>query len=85
MSRQVILVFFGDQRWDDDVHPHSLRDHDNSTCVPAVAAAAGGAINPLVKDRLVLEHFLEPIFHHLHGCWGLPPRLPAASLLLLVS
>ena len=68
MSRQVILVFFGDQRWDDDVHPNeSSWTMTTPLCVLAVAAAAGGAINlPLVKDWLVLEHFLEPIFHHPH-------------------
>lgn len=68
MSRQVILVFFGDQRWDDDVHPHeSSWTMTTPLCVLAVAAAVGGAINlPLVKDWLVLEHFLEPIFHHPH-------------------
>ncbi len=68
MSRQVILVFFGDQRWDDDVHPHeSSWTMTTPLCVLAVAAAAGGAINlPLVKDWLVLEHFLEPICHHPH-------------------
>ena len=68
MSRQVILVFFGDQRWDDDVHPHeSSWTMTTPLCVLAVAAAAGGAINlPLVKDWLVLEHFLDPIFHHPH-------------------
>ena len=43
MSRQVILVFFGDQRWDDDVHPHeSSWTMTTPLCVLAVAAAAGG-------------------------------------------
>ena len=64
MSRQVILVFFGDQRWDDDVHPHeSSWTMTTPLCVLAVAAAVGGAINlPLVKDWLVLEHFWNPSF-----------------------
>ena len=68
MSRQVILVFFGEQRWEEDVHPHeSTWTMTTPLCVLAGAAIVGGAINlPLVKDWLILEHFLEPIFHHPH-------------------
>jgi NADH-quinone oxidoreductase subunit L len=68
MSRQVILVFFGDQRWDEDAHPHeSSWTMTTPLCVLAGAAIVGGAINlPLVKDWLVLEHFLEPIFNDPH-------------------
>lgn len=68
MSRQVILVFFGDQRWDEDAHPHeSSWTMTIPLCVLAGAAIVGGAINlPLVKDWLVLEHFLEPIFNDPH-------------------
>ena len=68
MSRQVILVFFGDQRWEEGAHPHeSTWTMTAPLCVLAGAAAIGGAINlPLVKDWLVLEHFLEPIFDHPH-------------------
>jgi len=68
MSRQVILVFFGDQRWDEDAHPHeSSWTMTTPLCVLAGAAMVGGAINlPLVKDWLVLEHFLEPIFNDPH-------------------
>jgi NADH-quinone oxidoreductase subunit L len=68
MSRQVILVFFGDQRWDEDAHPReSSWTMTTPLCVLAGAAIVGGAINlPLVKDWLVLEHFLEPIFNDPH-------------------
>ena len=68
MSRQVILVFFGKQRWDEEAHPHeSSWTMTAPLCVLAGAAAVGGVINlPLVKDWLVLEHFLEPIFNHPH-------------------
>jgi NADH-quinone oxidoreductase subunit L len=68
MSRQVILVFFGDQRWDEDAQPHeSSWTMTTPLCVLAGAAIVGGAINlPLVKDWLVLEHFLEPIFNDPH-------------------
>ncbi|MED5541958.1 MAG: NADH-quinone oxidoreductase subunit L [Actinomycetota bacterium] len=68
MSRQVFLVFFGDQRWDEEAHPHeSSWTMTTPLCILAGAAIIGGAINlPLVKDWLVLEHFLEPVFNHPH-------------------
>ena len=68
MTRQVILVFFGEQRWDEDVHPHeSSWTMTLPLCLLAGAAIVGGGINlPLVKEWLVLEHFLEPIFAHPH-------------------
>lgn len=68
MSRQTFLVFFGGERWDDDVHPH---ESPATMTLPLVllagAAAIGGIINlPLVGDWLVLEHFLEPVLAHPH-------------------
>ncbi len=68
MSRQTILVFFGGQRWDDDVHPH---ESPATMTLPLVllagAAAIGGIMNlPLVGDWLVLEHFLDPVLAHPH-------------------
>ncbi|MDE0134710.1 MAG: NADH-quinone oxidoreductase subunit L [Acidimicrobiaceae bacterium] len=68
MSRQTFLVFFGGQRWDDGVHPH---ESPPTMTLPLVllagAAAIGGIMNlPLVKDWLVLEHFLEPVLAHPH-------------------
>ena len=68
MTRQVILVFFGEQRWDEDVHPHeSSWTMTLPLCLLAGAAIVGGGINlPLVKEWLVLEHFLEPLFAHPH-------------------
>ena len=68
MSRQTFLVFFGGQRWDDSAHPH---ESPPTMTLPLVllagAAAIGGVMNlPLVKDWLVLEHFLEPVLAHPH-------------------
>ena len=68
MSRQTFLVFFGGERWEDDVHPH---ESPATMTLPLVllagAAAIGGIINlPLVGDWLVLEHFLEPVLAHPH-------------------
>ena len=66
MSRQVFLVFYGDERFeaegDHAVHPH---ESPWVMTVPLVAlavlAAIGGLLNlPLFKGTLFLEHWLEP-------------------------
>ncbi len=89
MSRQIFLVFFGSQRWNDEVHPH---ESPPTMTLPLVllggAAAVGGVINlPLVKDWLVLEHFLEPVLAHPHHfgsstAWKVVSALIAATAAL---
>jgi NADH-quinone oxidoreductase subunit L len=64
MSRQVFMVFFGEERFDhDEVHPH---ESPWLMTVPLVAlaglAVVGGGLNlPFTPDLHVLGHWLEPV------------------------
>jgi NADH-quinone oxidoreductase subunit L len=66
MSRQVFLVFYGDERFasegDHAVHPHESPWMMTAPLVVlALLAAAGGLLNlPLFHGTLFLEHWLEP-------------------------
>jgi len=61
MTRQWVLVFLGEPRWDDGVEPHeSPRVMTFPLVVLAVLSVVGGLIN--TPFRLTLEHFLEPAF-----------------------
>ncbi len=61
MTRQWVMVFLGEPRWEDGVHPH---ESPKVMTVPLMALAVlsvlGGVIN--TPFRLGLEHFLEPAF-----------------------
>ena len=70
MSRQVFMVFFGDQRWREaqtadahEVHPHeSPWLMTTPLVVLAGLAAVGGGLNlPFTKDLHFLGHWLEPV------------------------
>ncbi|WP_420445528.1 NADH-quinone oxidoreductase subunit L [Candidatus Poriferisodalis sp.] len=88
MSRLTFLVFFGGQRWDDNVHPH---ESPATMTLPLVmlagAAAIGGVVNlPLVGDWLVLEHFLEPVLAHpLHFTSGTGTKLILALVAIVMA
>lgn len=74
MTRQWVLVFLGEPRWDEDKHPH---ESPSVMTVPLIALAVLSVIGGLVNTplRLTLEHYLEPAFelvHQLHppeGVW----------------
>ena len=61
MSRMMFLTFWGEPRWDDDVHPH---ESPATMTLPLAAlgglAVVGGLVNTPFK--LAFEHFLEPSF-----------------------
>jgi NADH-quinone oxidoreductase subunit L len=61
MTRQWVMVFGGDSRWGEGVHPHeSPRVMTAPLVVLAVLSVGAGLIN--TPFRLGLEHFLEPAF-----------------------
>ncbi|MGH8874661.1 MAG: NADH-quinone oxidoreductase subunit L, partial [Acidimicrobiia bacterium] len=61
MTRQWLLVFWGEPRWEDGVHPH---ESPRVMTVPLLALAVLSVVGGLVNTpfRLGLEHFLEPSF-----------------------
>jgi len=61
MTRQWVLVFLGEPRWDENASPH---ESPRVMTVPLVVLAALSVIGGLVNTpfRLTLEHFLEPAF-----------------------
>ncbi len=65
MTRWFILVFLGQPRWDEGVHPHeSPRVMTIPLLVLAVLSLGGGFLN--TPFWLGLEHFLEPAFEGVH-------------------
>jgi len=85
MTRQVIMVFFGEARWNDHAEEHGAHgDHTPhespwTMVTPLVVLAGlsvvGGAMQlPFTKGTHFLEHWLEPIVHHseadIKGTWA---------------
>ena len=63
MTRQFVLVFLGEPRWDEDVHPHeSPAVMTVPLLVLAVLSLGAGFLNAPLAGILALEHFLEPAF-----------------------
>ncbi|HEX6221787.1 MAG TPA: NADH-quinone oxidoreductase subunit L [Acidimicrobiia bacterium] len=61
MTRQWVMVFLGEPRWEDDKQPHeSPAVMTVPLLVLAVLSVVGGLIN--TPFRLTLENFLEPAF-----------------------
>jgi len=73
MTRQVIMVFFGEAKWKDaqDGHGHELHPHESPAvmwiplAILAVLSVVGGGLNlPFHHDVKFLEQWLEPVVHH---------------------
>jgi NADH-quinone oxidoreductase subunit L len=65
MTRQWVLGFLGEARWDEDAHPHeSPRVMTLPLVLLAVLSVLGGLIN--TPWGLGLEHYLEPAFELVH-------------------
>ena len=96
MTRQVIMVFFGEARWNDHAEEngahgdHTPHESPWTMVTPLVILAGlsivGGAMQlPFSKSTHFLEHWLEPVIHHsevsISGTWAYSNKW----LLLLVA
>ena len=65
MTRQFIMVFLGEPRWDEGVHPH---ESPITMTGPLVVLAALSAVAGFLNSpwKLTLEHYLEPAFEGVH-------------------
>ena len=85
MTRQVIMVFFGEARWHDHAEEngahgdHTPHESPWTMVTPLVVLAGlsivGGAMQlPFSKSTHFLEHWLEPVVHHsevsISGTWA---------------
>jgi NADH-quinone oxidoreductase subunit L len=85
MTRQVIMVFFGEPRWNDHAEEngahgdHTPHESPWTMVTPLVVLAGlsivGGAMQlPFSKSTHFLEHWLEPVIHHsevsISGTWA---------------
>ena len=85
MTRQVIMVFFGEARWNDHAEEngahgdHTPHESPWTMVTPLVVLAGlsivGGAMQlPFSKSTHFLEHWLEPVIHHsevsISGSWA---------------
>ena len=85
MTRQVIMVFFGEARWNDHAEEngahgdHTPHESPWTMVTPLVILAGlsivGGAMQlPFSKSTHFLEHWLEPVIHHsevsISGTWA---------------
>ena len=85
MTRQVIMVFFGEARWNDHAEEngahgdHTPHESPWTMVTPLVVLAglsiAGGALQlPFSHNTKFLEHWLEPVIHHsevsIAGSWA---------------
>jgi NADH-quinone oxidoreductase subunit L len=85
MTRQVIMVFFGEARWNDHAEEngahgdHTPHESPWTMTAPLVIlsglAITGGVMQlPFSKETHWLEHWLEPVVHHaeanIKGTWA---------------
>ena len=100
MTRQVIMVFFGEARWHDHSTEHGAHgDHTphespftmlTPLLVLAGLSVVGGAMQlPFSKNTHWLEHWLEPVIHHaevdIKGSWAYDNKWLLLGLAVVVA
>lgn len=100
MTRQVIMVFYGEARWNDHAEEHGahgdLTPHESpwTMVTPLVVLAGlsivGGAMQlPFSKKTHWLEHWLEPVVHHaeadIHASWAYNNKWLLLALAIVIA
>jgi NADH-quinone oxidoreductase subunit L len=100
MTRQVIMVFFGEARWNDHAEEngahgdHTPHESPWTMVAPLVVLAGlsivGGAIQlPFSKSTHFLEHWLEPVVHHsevsISGTWAYSNKWLLLAVAILIA
>jgi NADH-quinone oxidoreductase subunit L len=100
MTRQVIMVFFGEARWNDHAEEngahgdHTPHESPWTMVTPLVILAGlsivGGAMQlPFSKSTHFLEHWLEPVIHHsevsISGTWAYSNKWLLLVLAILIA
>ena len=101
MTRQVIMVFFGEARWHDrsdehGAHGDAHEPHESPwvmtlpLAVLAVLSVVGGAIQlPFSKGTHFLEHWLEPVVHgaeaKISGTWAYDNKWLLLGLAVVIA
>ena len=100
MTRQVIMVFYGEARWNDNAEEHGahgdLTPHESpwTMVTPLIVLAGlsvvGGAMQlPFSKKTHWLEHWLEPVVHHaeadIHASWAYNNKWLLLALAIVIA
>ena len=100
MTRQVIMVFFGEARWHDHAEEngahgdHTPHESPWTMTAPLVVlsglAITGGVMQlPFSKETHWLEHWLEPVVHHaeanIKGTWASDNKWLLLALAVVVA
>jgi len=100
MTRQVIMVFFGEARWNDHAEEngahgdHTPHESPWTMVAPLVVLAGlsivGGAIQlPFSKSTHFLEHWLEPVVHHsevsISGTWAYSNKWLLLAVAIIIA
>jgi NADH-quinone oxidoreductase subunit L len=81
MSRVMLMTFFGDKRWDDDVHPH---ESPKLMTLPLIVLAGGAVLGGLLLINDGIVTWLAPVVGEEHHELPLPVLAYTAMTLTAV-